>query len=365
MMIKGFTSIKLSSPTTRCAGRTFSRSYQVAKADPFFKTEYDEIDNYGSYKNTRFTHKLPETTAQQSPLLVALHSRLNLPNKYEHSTLSQALNLIKNEGLANNFGLNTLGKNLLTYYISEYLLMRYPRLPIPVFNVAINAYMGVDSLYEVGKSWGIEVDVTSKLDKHLSQENELLKYGRLRFLEDNEKTKITEDGIVELNEYESKTIKGNNFISSESEAYASSVRSIIGGLYTHCGEESAKKFIYDHVLSRKVEFESMFQFSKPTRELTRICEKLNLTEPISIRLIAETGRLSSHAIYVTGVFVGNQKLGEGVGSSINESKTRAVVNSLLSYYLYTPIDESGNPIKLPSDENYKFEGIVGEGDVAI
>lgn len=351
--------------TRQVFGSVNRRTYQVASTNASLRTEHGEIDDYGSYKNTIFTHRLPESTAQQSPLLVALHARLNLPSTYQYSTLSQALNLVKNEGLANNFGLSTLGKTLLSYYIGEYLLIRYPRLPMTIHNTAINSYLGIDALHEIGQSWGIETDTTSKLDKTLSNELEFLQYGKLRFLQDSEKNQVLEEGITELSPQEVSSIRGNEFMSDQAEAYASAVRSIIGGLYTHCGEQTTKKFIHDHILSRKLLLEQMFEFSQPTRELARVCEKLKLIDPLTIRLIAETGRLSSHAIYVAGVFVGKEKLGEGVGSSINEAKTRAVVNSLLSYYLYTPINQDGDLVKLPSDDDFKFEGVIGDGDVAI
>lgn len=68
---------------------------------------------------------------------------------------------------------------------------------------------------------------------------------------------------------------------------------------------------------------------------------------------------------MAGAFVGKEKLGEGVGSSLGEAKTRAVVNALISYYMYSPISAEGTEIKLPSEEKYQFEGIVGTGDVAI
>ncbi|CUM63933.1 uncharacterized protein PRCAT00001521001 [Priceomyces carsonii] len=341
--------------------------YHVPRADKSLKTEYNTTTDYGSYKNNIFTHRLPESTAQQSPPLVALHARLNLSPLYSLSTLSQALNLDKfDNGLANNFGLNTLGKTLLSYYVSEHLLVRYPRLPIPVHNAAVDAYMGVEILSEIGRSWGIEVDNTKKLDKYLSQESEFIRYGKLRFLSEEAK-EPQEEGVAELSEEEITLIQHapGFYLSKESNAYASAVRSIIGGLYTHVGENVTKEFIHDHILSRKLSLDKMFQFSKPTRELARICEKLGFTEPLQIRLLAETGRLSSHAVFVAGAFSGSDKLGEGVGSSLQEAKTRAVVDALLSYYLYTPVSEDGSPVKLPSDKDYKLEGIVGIGDVAI
>ncbi|KAM9933144.1 hypothetical protein OXX80_007234 [Metschnikowia pulcherrima] len=342
-------------------------AYHVAELDKSLGTKYDSLTDYGSYKNSIFTHRLPESTAQQSPPLTALHSRLRLPESYSFSTLSQALNLDKYGGLANNFGLNTLGKNFLSYYVTEALLMKYPRLPMAVHNAAFDAYMGAEVLAEIGKSWGIEIDKTSKLQKHLANEPEALQYGKLRFIFDQHKEEAQESGVYELAPEELSTFNESSltFLSKEQEAYASAVRSIIGGYYTHVGEAPTKDFINKHILSRNVKLSEMFQFSRPTRELTRICEKVGLDAPLEIRLIAETGRLSSHAIYVAGAFCGGEKLGEGLGSSLNEAKTRSVVNALLSYYLYTPINEEGNDVKLPSDENYKFEGIVGSGDVTI
>lgn len=338
------------------------RFYHVNRPDKSLKTEFRDITDYGSYKNTIFTHRLPESSAQQSPLLVSLHARLQLPKSYSYSTLSQALNLNKYQGLANNFGLNTLGKNLLSYYVSEYLLVRFPRLPMTIHNAAVDSYMGVNTLYEIGKAWGIETDTSSSLEKHLAQESHLLQYGKLRYLTEDAKAEANdlEPGVSRLSTHE---ITTNT--STEAQAYASAVRSIIGGLYTHCGEDVAKTFINYHILSRKLPLESMFQFSRPTRELVRVCDKLGMNLAIDIRLMAETGRLSAHAVYVAGAFCGNEKLGEGVGLSLNEAKTRAVVNALMSYYLYSPINENGDPVKLPSDEGYEFEGIVGTGDVAI
>lgn len=348
--------------------RLLVASYNTAQFDSSLGPKYESITDYGSYRNSVFTHRLPESTAQQSPQLVALHSRLRLPESFTYSTLSQALNMDKFGGLANNFGLSTLGKTFLSYYVSEHLLLKYPRLPMAVHNAAVDSYMGVEVLGEVGKSWGIDVDRTSKLDKHLAQEPEIMQYGRLRYLSERTKElKAENSGVYELSPEELETMNSDAqlFVYRETEAYASAVRAIVGGIYTHCGEDIAKSFIHKHFLSRKVPLQKMFQFSRPSKELARVCEKLGLKEPLEIRLIAETGRLSSHAMFLAGAFVGHEKLGEGVGSSLNEAKTRAVVNALLSYYLYTPVSVDGTEIKLPSEENYQFEGIVGSGDVAI
>lgn len=349
---------------------TANRFFSAARANSNFisQTSYDNVLDYGSYKSNIYTHRLPESTAEQSPELVALHARLNLPKAYTLSTLSQALNMEQqSEGLANNFGLNTLGKSFLSYYVGEHLLVKYPRLPMPIHNQAVDALMGVELLAAIGKAWGIQPDRNSKLEKYLAQEPFFMKYGKLRYLSESSKEEVQEPGVIELTNSEINSYNRNNqasYVPLESEAYASAVRSIIGGVYTHTDEETTKEFIKNHILSRKLPIESMFQFTQPMRELVRLGEKLGFKDPLEVRLIAETGRLSSHAIFVTGVFTGNEKLGEGVGSSLAESKTRAVVNALMSYYLYSPVNLEGE-LKVPSDEGYKFEGIVGLGDVAI
>ncbi|CAI5756730.1 unnamed protein product [Candida verbasci] len=324
--------------------------------------KYDSITDYQSYKsNNIYSHRLPESTAQQSPPLIALHSRLNLPKNYSLSTLSQALNLIEEEegeGLVNNYSLNKLGTTLLNYFINEFYMINYPRLPSEIHNMACKSLIGVESLSSIGKSWGIEIDEITKLDRFLGQENEFMKYGRLRF-NNNKENKVKIDGLTEV-------VDSRGRFKQEDFAYAYAVRSIIGGLYTHCGEESVKQFINDHILSRKVKLDSMFEFKKPSVELINLCNKLNFKEPVTIKLIAETGRLSHQPQFLAGVFVGNEKIGEGIGSSLKEAQTRSCVNSLLSYYLYSPINENGDQVNLPSDDkrtSYKFESLIDGGDV--
>ncbi|KAL6453312.1 MRPL3 54S ribosomal protein L3 [Candida maltosa Xu316] len=338
---------------------------KILQSNRFLQTTYDSVDNYSSYKHTIFTHRLPESSAKQSPPLVALHNRLHLPESFKFSTLSQCLNLVSKTdetgGLANNYGLNILGKSLLTYYVTEYLLITYPRLPMVIHNAAVNSLMGNEALSEIGQSWGVEVDEISKLDRFLGKESEFMKYGRLRYLKESDKT----DNYYKKSGIEEVVGPQHSDLSEKDLAYASVVKSVIGGLYTHSGEAAAKQFIADHILSRKIPLDQMFQFNKPITELVRLCDKLNFEDGVAIRLVAETGRLSAHPQFLAAVFVGNEKLGEGLGSSLKEAQTRAAVNALLGYYLYSPINAEGDQIKVPSDNNYKFEGIIDIGDVAI
>ena len=194
---------------------------------------------------------------------------------------------------------------------------------------------------------GIEIDEVSKLDRFLGQESEFMKFGRLRYLYDQDKSDkfYNNNGNYKNVSGIEEVIDEQGKLSQQDLAYASAVKAIIGGLYTHCGESAAKDFINDHILSRKIPLDQMFEFKRPISELIRLCDKLEFKQPVSIRLIAETGRLSAHPQFLAGVFVGNDKIGEGIGSSLKEAQIRASINSLLGYYLYSPISANGEPIK--------------------
>jgi dsRNA-specific ribonuclease len=225
--------------------------------------------------------------------------------------------------------------------------------------------MGVQPLLEISRSWGIEVDSVSKLDRFLGQESEFMKFGRLRYLKESQKSdKYYTTGQRSITGVQEVTNDAGT-ISPEDIAYSKVVSGVIGGLYTHSGEPAAKEFIKDHILSRKVPLDEMFNISQPIKELVRLCDKLEFKDPVTIRLIAETGRLSSHPQFLAGVFVGNEKIGEAIGGSLKEAEQRAAVNALLGYYLYSPINEKGEQIGVPSDKDYKFEGVIDIGDVAI
>lgn len=342
------------------------RGYHVARVSPLLKQQYLKLTDYGSYRNQAFTHRLPESTAVQLAPLVALKARLALPDSYLLSTLSQALNMDRSGELVTNYGLATLGQTFLSYYVTEYLVLKYPRLPMAVHNAAVNAYMGPQTLAAIGEMWGIETDERSKLDKYLANEPTPIQYGKLRYQLEATKKAPVEPGMYKLDAREQAQLRhGDDFVPKRVEAYALAVKLIIGGMYTHCGEDAAKKFINDHILSRKVPLDQMFQFSQPTRELVRVCEKEGMADAVEVRLIAETGRKSAHPIYIAGAFCGTHKLGEAPGLSLREAKTRAVVNALMAYYLYLPITEHGDAAPKPSDPEYKFLGVVGQGDVAI
>ena len=128
-------------------------------------------------------------------------------------------------------------------------------------------------------------------------------------------------------------------------ASASFIRAVAGALFLHAGSAATKSFHQNHVLSRHLPLHTLFHFTHPTRDLSRLCAREGFEPPVA-RLLSETGRLSRTPVFVVGVFSGEDKLGEGAGSSLNEARVRAAAAALRSWYLYSPPDSQ---IVRPSD----------------
>lgn len=139
-------------------------------------------------------------------------------------------------------------------------------------------------------------------------------------------------------------------------ASASFIRALAGALYLHAGTAAVQHFHKNHVLSRHLPLHTLFAFTHPTRDLSRLCLREGFEPPVA-RLISETGRLSRTPVYVVGVFSGEDKLGEGAGSSLNEGRVRAAAAALRSWYLYSPPQSE---VMLPSSQ----EGATGADKAA-
>lgn len=311
--------------------------------------DHSELSNYKKYYRELqgAINTASSDLASKSPSLITLHNRLSLPEEFSLSTLSRCLTCRSSKlpsdfkssnmdgelgdgvhisNFNDNYGLNIFGKNILSYHVTHRLLSKYPRLPIPVLNAAVDAYISERVLSSVGKSWGIDIENSSVMERYLKEEPIPLTLGRLRFFNNV----LSEEEGIEL-------ISNKNF--SQHAAYALAVRSIIGALWscTYLKDSSvAFKFIDQHILSRKLDVTKMFQFDQPTRELATLCRRENLETPIS-KLLAESGRLSKAPVFIVGVFSGTEKLGEGFGSSLKEAKARAASDALLKWYCYEPV----------------------------
>ncbi len=289
------------------------------------------------------------SAAEKSIKLHALRSRLTLPERFPLPTLARTLvhPSADPDPAFNNASLSILGRHLLSYYITEWLLCNYPRLPIAVLFAAVEAYVGPQSLATIAKEWGIEAaaEPGGEVDPGLLQFRRIESGEALpaAFKQQVHKWNITDTHkIMRSDEFGSLTAPPgphdlqDTGVPSEIAAQ-SFVRAFIGALHVHLGAPLVKRFFRDHFLSRHLDISTLFDFRTPTRDLSRLCAREGFEPPIA-RLISETGRLSRHPVFVVGVYSGNDKLGEGSGSSLNEARIRAAVAALKAWYLYKPLE---------------------------
>ena len=336
----------------------YNRSYSVkSSASSVAKLQQSnlsesQLESYRVYyrqlQNT--ISNIPEEVAAKSQPLITLHKRLSLPKEFTYSNLARCLtcrssklpsdpmkvdlatrpeafpSTVQTNDLCDNHGLNIFGKNLLTFQVTNYLLLKYPRLPTVVLNAAIDSYISQSTLANIARSWGVEIESTPVIERFLKQEPVSITLGKLRFF-NNVLDKL--DGIELLSK--------KNY--SQDAALALFVRSVVGVLWT-IDPKLAENFIRDHILSRKLDVTKLFQFEHPTRELARLCEREGLMRPVS-KLIAESGRLSKAPVFIVGVFSGDEKLGEGIGASLKEAKARAASDALMKWYCYEPALSQG------------------------
>jgi dsRNA-specific ribonuclease len=339
--------------------------------------------------------------AKRSGKLAALHARLSLPSKLPLQTLARCLidSSVDARPGYNNAPLALLGQDLLGYYTSEHLLCHYPRLPLPVLFAAQYAFVGPATLGALRADWGVEVVASpgQEVDpgllqlKRVTPGNALSEDGktlrkdmpslsRLSTGRRNEEQNyrrgmssriVYDDQFGDLQtgmpDPDAEPFPGAPISSSTTQehntdevakqdaspadgitveaASTSFVRALVGALHLHAGASASKAFHTEHILSRHLQLHQLFNFTHPTRDLSRLCLREGFEAPVA-RLISETGRHSRSPVFVVGVYSGEDKLGEGAGSSLNEGRVRAAAAALRSWYLYSPTPDD---IVLPSD----------------
>jgi dsRNA-specific ribonuclease len=323
----------------RLAEATFSSASEI----PIEEQENETIELLAEDEPTEripYPSPLPER-ALSSGKLAALHSRLSLSEKIPLQTLARALvdpSADPNPNF-NNANLAFLGQTLIAYHTSEWLVCRFPRLPMSVLFEAMLAYAGHPVLYRIAKQWGVD---------SAAAPGEEVDPGLLQWSDDPEKGVMhTRWGYLRKEHNEIEKFKWRRGMSSRvvmddefgqavhkpayhghespptdelaaaraqydelrNAAHAAFVRAVVGAIYIHSGREAAKSFVKSHVLSRKLELDRMFAFKNPTLELRRLCEREDFELPVA-RMLSETGRLSRTPVFVVGIFSGRDKLGE-------------------------------------------------------
>lgn len=302
------------------------------------------------------------SAAERSTKLHALRSRLSLPPRFPLQVLARTLvhpSADPNPAF-NNASLSILGRHLLGYYTSEWLLCNYPRLPMEVVFAAVEAYIGPKALATVAREWGIEAaeEPGGEVDSGL------LQFKRIPSGDDVPASLrpqvpwkwniTTTHKIMKTDEFGSQSAAPGPHALQQTpvpaeEAAQSFVRALMGALHQHLGAPLTKRFFRDHFLSRHLDISTLFDFRIPTRDLSRLCAREGFEPPVA-RIISETGRLSRHPVFVVGVYSGKDKLGEGVGSSLDEGRTRAAAAALKAWYLYKPVE-----VTVPSSTEGKLD----------
>ncbi|KAI0117794.1 ribonuclease III [Nemania sp. FL0031] len=352
---------------TRCQSTTIS-------PEAIFDETEDTVEETHEIAPPSRPQSLPSPhpdRALRSAKLAALHARLSLSSKIPLQALARTLvdPSADEHPRFNNANLAYVGASLLQYHTSEWLVTRYPRLPMAILFAAMKGYSGVPALHRIARAWGIEaagapgeeVDpgylqfsydkptvVMHKWGYARAEAKELVKYKWRRGMSSRI---IFDDAfgdtVPEQPEAEASkgAPEGKDLLPEEIEknAHANVVRSIIGAIYLYRGSETAKAFIKSHVLSRQLDLSNLFNFKLPQLELTRLCARENFDPPVA-RLLSETGRLSRTPVFVVGIYSGRDKLGEATGPGLEAAKIAASINALKSWYLYSPGD-----VGLPSD----------------
>ena len=310
----------------------------------------------------------PSSLAPSSAKLAALHARLALPSRLNIETLARCLidRTADPDPRFNNNALSQLGNDLLGYYTAEYLLVYYPRLPFAVLTAAQWAYVGVYGLSTVAQSWGVEaaaepggeVDpgllqfrrtppgtVTDIVDKSTRPQDRNRRGDKVEWRRGQSSRVVYDDPFGDPVPAPD---SAPAVTATLDHAACTFVRAVAGAVYLHAGGDATYQFFESHIRSRQLDIASMFTFTAPTRDLSRLCAREGFQSPVA-RLESESGRHSRHPVFVVGVYSGRDKLGEGAGASLDEARFRAAVTALKGWYLYSPVHGAGGgEVILPS-----------------
>ena len=369
---------------------------------PTVSESEDDIELQNPIDNARLPSPLP-SRAQSSARLSALHARLVLPPRLPLQTLARCLvdpSADPNPNF-NNASLSLLGYDLLGYYTSEAILCRYPRIPTEVMFAAMYAYCGPKTLTSIAREWGVEVaaapggevdpgflqclrqeagnasvnntglqikdlpPVAQDLSMRPNPEQQMKGWRRgasSKTVYDDyfgdEVKRIATDQSAPRKEVAQR--KAESGVTLE-QAATGFVRALMSAVYLHAGKKAAYNFFKAHILSRYLDVSTLFDFKKPTMDLSKLCAREGFESPVA-RILSETGRKSRHPVFIVGVFAGKDKLGEGSGASLDEARIRAAVSALKGWYLYSPLE-----VRVPSEatEDKPWKPLLVDGGEVV
>ncbi|KDN50692.1 hypothetical protein RSAG8_01190, partial [Rhizoctonia solani AG-8 WAC10335] len=234
------------------------------------------VDSNASSGHTVTLPLLAQTVTH--PSFVALHQQ-----HYPHETPP-----------AHNGLLAALGNQLMGLFATEWVITTYPHLPTNVVKAAVTAYVGPTTSAMLAREWGALP---------------LVRWMRTT------KT-LTKEAVY------------------HDDALASVARAIVGLVYHSNGSsiEEARKIVHAHFLNRELDIRPLLKYKDPKLALIHTTRKYQREPPIS-RLLQESGRQTNSPTFIVGIFSGEDKLGEGFGSSLKMAEYRAAENAMHRLYL--------------------------------
>ncbi|KAJ1643447.1 54S ribosomal protein L3 mitochondrial [Coemansia erecta] len=220
----------------------------------------------------------------------ALEARLNVQFKDRGLMKQVCTHKSFDQGLeSSNERLEWLGKRVLNLYVGEYLVAKYPNLPMESLQDVQHANFGMGSLAEAGKHFGM------------------------------------------LPAMRWSSSAGPTQTVGATKVLGKAVQALVGAVYMDQGAAAAKEFVKRHLLTKPVDIEAVVQLKNPKTMLVELTKRKGLEYPIA-RLMKETGRFTSSPVFIVGVFCGTRMVGMGFGSSLKMAEYRAAKDALLKHY---------------------------------
>ncbi|KAJ3040843.1 hypothetical protein HDU99_010133, partial [Rhizoclosmatium hyalinum] len=255
------------------------------------------LSRFNSTTTTTFT---PEETAQLSAFEarsgISFSSRSTLLQALTHKSFKPIVPQTESEAhtISDATERNRiLGSRLLSFYMTNYLMAKYPVMPAEAIESLVDAYVGDRALANVGKNLGVQQIMRwKKVGSTTSEEQQL----------------------------------------QPSLVVARVVQALVGSLYKEKGPQGVADFVNKHIQSRVVDVSAHLKLHQnPKGVLRAVLKELKKPSPVS-RMLKETGRLSTNPVFIVGVYSGMDKIGEGYGSSISMAETRACKNALEKHF---------------------------------
>ncbi|HMQ96050.1 MAG TPA: ribonuclease III [Candidatus Saccharibacteria bacterium] len=114
---------------------------------------------------------------------------------------------------------------------------------------------------------------------------------------------------------------------------ANAFEAVIGSIYLERGYDDAAKFIHKHITAKLEGILAVGSWRDPKSHLQEVSQRLDNCTPV-YKVLSEEGP-DHEKIFTLGVFVGDKKMGEGVGPSKHYAERKAAEAALEKYQAKT------------------------------